>query len=63
MPVLETVPPVVARPERLGLVIQLAPEHPAFRAYRPGNRVDPNALHRRQVEHHAAVVGAVARAL
>jgi hypothetical protein len=47
--------------ERLGFVIELAPEHAALGPYRAGARVDPDAFHRRQVEDQAAVVGAVAR--
>src|SRR5262245_11526521 len=47
--------------ERLGLVIELAPEHAAIGPNGAGARVDPDAFHRRQVENQATVIGAVAR--
>ena len=48
-------------PERLRLVIQLAPEHAALRPGRAGARVHVDALHGGQVDDQATVVGAVAR--
>ena len=44
---------------RLGLVIELAPEHAALRDDRARVRIDADALHRRQIDHEAAVVRAV----
>jgi hypothetical protein len=48
-------------PERLRLMIELAPEHAALRPGRAGGRVHVDALHRGQVDDQATVVGAVAR--
>src|SRR5690242_19067516 len=59
IPVLETTPPVVASPwpaaARLSS-FQVAPPCP----YRPPRRVNPDPLHRRQVDHQAAVGNAQA---
>ena len=39
----------------LRFAIQLLPQHAALRARRARRDVDVDALHRRQVDHHAAV--------
>ena len=42
-------------PVRCRLAVQLAPEHAALRAHRARSRIDPDALHRRQVDHQRVV--------
>ena len=44
----------------LGRRIEFAPEHAALCAGGASNRIDVDHFHRRQVDHHAAVVGAIA---
>ena len=46
--------------ERLRLAVELAPGDAALGARRPPRRVDAHALHRRQVDHQAAVADGVA---
>jgi hypothetical protein len=42
-------------PERLGLVVELREGEAGLRVGGAPHRVDPDALHRREVEHHAAL--------
>ena len=49
------------QPERLRLAVELAPQHPALRLGRARVGIDADALHRRQVDDEAAIVGAVPR--
>ncbi len=48
------------QPECLRLVIELAPEHATLRPCRAAGGIHANALHRRHVDDHAAVIRAVA---
>ena len=60
MPVVEIWPPVRRQAEGLRLVVELAPRHAALRLHRAPRAVDPDALHRREVDHQAAVADGVA---
>ena len=46
--------------ERLRLVIEIAPRHAGLRRHRAPLPIDPDALHRRQVDHEPAVADGVA---
>ena len=61
MPVVETTPPVTARPCSCGLAVELAPGDAALRPHRSALGIDVDAFHRRQVDHHPAVDGRAAR--
>jgi len=43
------------QPEGLGLAVELAPEESRLRSRRSPLRVDPQALHRREIDHEPAV--------
>ena len=60
MPVWEICPPVTARPWAWVACVQLAPEDTGLGAHGALLRVHFDALHRRQVDHHPAVVDRVA---
>jgi hypothetical protein len=47
------------QPERLRFLIERAPQQARFGARRPPGRVHPNPLHRRQIDHQAAVTHGV----
>ena len=46
--------------EELRLAVELAPEHAGLGPCRAGHRIDPDPLHRREVDHEAAVAERVA---
>ena len=43
------------QPEELRLAVELAPEHASFSMHGARRRVDSDSLHRREVDHEAAV--------
>ena len=55
IPVVETAPPVTARPCSAGRGIELRPRHASLGAYRSGLRIDLDRLHLGEVDHHGVV--------
>jgi hypothetical protein len=55
MPVVETTPPSGRQAVAGGGPVEFPPGDPALRPDGPPYRVDPDALHRREVDHQAAV--------
>ena len=61
IPVVETTPPVTARPCSCVSRLSSRPGDAALRAHRSALGIDVNALHRRQVDHHPAIDGRASR--
>src|SRR6202043_1586306 len=60
MPVVETTPPVLARPKACVSSVVFAPSQASLGPRGARLRIDPYALHRRQVDHQPALAHGVA---
>ena len=55
MPVWVTMPAHRRQAVKLGLAVELAPQHAGLSARGARRRVDPDPLHRREIDHEATV--------
>jgi hypothetical protein len=55
MPVWVMIPPVAASPKAWVSLVELAPEESRLRSRRSPRWIDPQALHRREIDHEPAV--------